>query len=286
MYMFGSSYVSLTGAMLLLVIAITFVPSKVSWKKKVVIGILHVSAHLAAAVILMLLLELGIETCIRHKLLATSGYHTLYEWYRYVESEHFPDPTGLRARIEQWTFGLYPACIKYLMSAFDVPEVMAVTRNTICKKGMDFLSRGGAVIYYSSVFPYFWVFSTPVVSLVFGSYLYICINWLHIHFDEAFSSLRIANYKAFTRFHINNKGDLEVFTLAVDKVPKEWKLDPNWDGEPKQPQEPSYLQKFPSKWRAASLNQDPVNTVRIIDQFVIEQTEKHDSELTNGTVNQ
>jgi hypothetical protein len=52
-----------------------------------------------------------------------SGYHTLYEWYRYVESEHFPDPTGLRSRIEQWTFGLYPACIKYLMSAFDVPEV-------------------------------------------------------------------------------------------------------------------------------------------------------------------
>lgn len=95
---------------------------------------------------------------------------------------------------------------------------MAVTRNNICKNGMDSLSRGGAVIYYASVFLYFWVFSTPIVSLIFGSYLYICINWLHIHFDEAFSSLRIANYKAFTRFHINSKGNLEVFTLAVDKV--------------------------------------------------------------------
>lgn len=179
-----------------------------------------------------------------------TGYHSLYQWYRTVESEHFPDPTGLRARIEQWTFGLYPACIKYLMSAFDVPEVrkrtllnhwdsfvlstfssfyicgdtesncqvMAVTRNTICKNGMASLSRGGAVIYYASVFLYFWVFSTPVVSLVFGSYLYICINWFHLHFDEAFSSLRIANYKAFTRFHIKPDGDVEVFTLAVDKV--------------------------------------------------------------------
>ncbi|XP_006342611.1 uncharacterized protein [Solanum tuberosum] len=286
MYIFGRSYVSLTGTVLLLIIAISFVPSTVPWKKKVVIGILHVSAHLAAAVILMLLLELGIETCIRHKLLATSGYHTLYEWYKSVESEHFPDPTDLKKRIEHWTFGLYPACIKYLMSAFDVPEVMAVTRNTICKNGMDSLSRGGAVIYYASVFLYFWVFSTPVVSLVFGSYLYICINWLHIHFDEAFSSLRIANYKSFTRFHINNKGDLEVFTLAVDKVPKEWKLDPKWDGESKHPQDPSYLQKFPSKWRASSPNQDPVDTVRIIDQFVIEKTAKHDSELANGSVNQ
>lgn len=97
-------------------------------------------------------------------------------------------------------------------------QVMAVTRSNICKNGMDSLSRGGAVIYYASVFLYFWVLSTPVVSLILGSYLYICINWLHIHFDEAFSSLRIANYKAFTRFHINIKGDLEVFTLAVDKV--------------------------------------------------------------------
>ncbi|PPR94310.1 hypothetical protein GOBAR_AA26357 [Gossypium barbadense] len=109
----------------------------------------------------MLLMELGQESCIRHKLLATS-YHTLYQWYRSVESEHFPDSSGLRARMEQWTFGLYLACIKYLMSAFDVLE-----------------------------------------------------------FDEAFSSLRITSYKSFTRLHINHDGYLEVFTLAVDKVPRE-----------------------------------------------------------------
>lgn len=97
-------------------------------------------------------------------------------------------------------------------------QVMAVTRSTICRKGIESLPRGGAIIYYVCVFLYFWVLSTPVVSLVFGSYLYVCINWFHIHFDEAFSSLRIANYKAFTRFHIKKNGDLEVFTLAVDKV--------------------------------------------------------------------
>ncbi|PON49568.1 Calcineurin-like phosphoesterase domain, apaH type [Trema orientale] len=283
-YLLQRSYVSSAGALMLLIAAIAFVPSKVSWKKRLIIGIIHVSAHLAAALLLMLLLELGVETCIRHNLLATSGYHTLYQWYRSVESEHFPDPTGLRARIEQRTFGLYPACIKYLMSAFDVPEVMAVTRSSICKKGMESLSRGGAVIYYASVFLYFWVFSTPVVSLVFGSYLYICINWLHIHFDEAFSSLRIANYKAFTRFHITKDGDLEVFTLAVDKVPKEWKLDPNWDGEPKQPQQPSHCRRFPSKWSAAAPQQDPIHTVKIVDHFVIKQTDDSSKTASNGSV--
>ncbi|KAG6391925.1 hypothetical protein SASPL_149689 [Salvia splendens] len=311
-YMLGRSYVSSAGAFILLVIAITFVPSKVSRKRKAIIGILHVSAHLSAALILMLLMELGVETCIRHKLLATSGYHTLYEWYRSVESEHFPDPSGLRPRIEQWTLGLYPACIKYLMSAFDVPEVMAVSRSNICKNGMDSLSRGGAVIYYASVFLYYWVFSTPVVSLIFGSYLYICINWLHIHFDEAFSSLRIANYKSFTRFHINLKGDLEVFTLAVDKVrnacisckhcfvylllvatvdclhnvkvPKEWKLDPSWEGESKLQPDHSHQRKFPSKWRSTSSQHDPVNTVKIVDQFTIERTVTPEFEPVNGSV--
>ncbi|KAI3431250.1 Bet_v_1 domain-containing protein [Psidium guajava] len=284
-YLLGQSYVSLAGALLLLIVSITFVPSKISRKRRVMIGLLHFSAHLTAALILMLLMELGVETCIRHKLLATSGYHTLYQWYRTVESEHFPDPTGLRARIEQWTLGLYPACIKYLMSAFDVPEVMAVSRTNICQRGMESLSRGVAAIYYASVFLYFWVFSTPVVSLVFGSYLYICINWLHLHFDEAFSSLRIANYKGFTRFHINSEGDLEVYTLVVDKVPKEWKLDPDWDGEPKQTQQLSHRRKFPSKWSSTAPLQDPVKTVRIVDHFVINRMVKTHSEACNGSVN-
>lgn len=131
----------------------SFVPSKLSRRKRAVIGGLHVLAHLTAALLLMLLLELGIEICIRNHLLATSGmpchivagidyrfitntivfvgYHTLYEWYRSMESEHFPDPTGLRARLEQWTLGLYPACIKYLMSAFDVPEVIIISENVV-----------------------------------------------------------------------------------------------------------------------------------------------------------
>ncbi|ONK74823.1 uncharacterized protein A4U43_C03F10500 [Asparagus officinalis] len=271
MYMLEHSYVSLVGMLALMLSTISFVPSKLSRKKRAVIGVIHVSAHLTAALVLLILLELGIEICIRNQLLATSGYHTLYEWYRSMESEHFPDPSGLRARMEQWSFGLYPACVKYLMSSFDVPEVMAVTRTNICKQGMESLSRGDAIIYYASVFLYFWVFSTPIVSLVFGSYLYICINWFHVHFDEAFSSLRIANYKAFTRFHITETGDLEVFTLAVDKVPKEWKLDPEWDAESKQTQEMSHLSRFPSKWKAAS-GPDPTTSVRIVDHFVIQQT--------------
>lgn len=89
MYVLEHSYVSLVGALLLLIAAITFVPSKVSRKKRTIIGMLHVSAHLAAALILMLLLELGVETCIQHKLLATSGEFSTFVSYDPVTVDDF-----------------------------------------------------------------------------------------------------------------------------------------------------------------------------------------------------
>ena len=73
MYVMEQSYVSFTGVLVLLISAIIFVPSKLSRKRRVMIGVLHVAAHLMAALILMLMLELGIEICVQHNLLANSG---------------------------------------------------------------------------------------------------------------------------------------------------------------------------------------------------------------------
>ncbi|KAG6672184.1 hypothetical protein I3842_16G045700 [Carya illinoinensis] len=256
--MLQHSYVSLGVAMLFLIVAIAFAPSKLSWKKRAAIGLLHVSAHLTAAVVLMLLLESVVVLLVHHKLLRTSGYHSLFQWYESEEESKY--------------FGLINAYMKNLMFAFDVPEIMAVTRSNICNSGMASLSRLDTILYYGSVFLYFWLLSTSAVSKVFGIYLYICVNWFNLHYDEAFSSLRIADYKAFTRFHITTDGDLEVFTLAIDKVPKEWERDPRWNEESSD--NPSYLREFPSKWMAADLGQDPLHTVRIIDQFVIRKEDK------------
>ncbi|CAH1447787.1 unnamed protein product [Lactuca virosa] len=44
----------------------------------------------------------------------TQGYHSLYEWYRSVESEHFPDPTGHMERIDQWNFGMIKSNLFHL----------------------------------------------------------------------------------------------------------------------------------------------------------------------------
>lgn len=65
---------------------------------------------------------------------------------------------------------------------------------------------------------YYWVLATPAVGFLFGCYLYIAVNCFHVHYDEAFSALRIPNFKGFSRLHINTDGDLEIYGLAMDKV--------------------------------------------------------------------
>merc|ERR1712110_430800 len=45
------------------------------------------------------------------------------------------------------------------------------------------------------------------------------------HLDEAFSSLRIEDYKNFLRLHIDKTGTLTMYAVGIDKVPKDWKED-------------------------------------------------------------
>lgn len=65
---------------------------------------------------------------------------------------------------------------------------------------------------------YYWVLATPSVGFLFGAYLYVCVNWFHVHYDEAFSSLQIADHKGFCRLHVTPAGDLHIYGLAMDKV--------------------------------------------------------------------
>jgi hypothetical protein len=67
------SYVSLVGVVILLMVSFCFVPTKLSRRRRALLGFLHATAHITSAVLLMLLMELGIEICIRNHLLATSG---------------------------------------------------------------------------------------------------------------------------------------------------------------------------------------------------------------------
>lgn len=55
---------------------------------------------------------------------------------------------------------------------------------------------------------------------VMGLYLLVMLNGFGVHWNEAYSSLRIADFKGFLRLRINGDGDLEVYPIVLDTVPR------------------------------------------------------------------
>ena len=165
-----------------------------------------------------------------------------------------------------------------------------------------------AIGYYCGMLAYYWVLATPAVGFLFGCYLYVAVNMFHVHYDEAFSALRIPHYKGFSRLHLTQEGDLVIYALAMDQascisrglgqpavplryaqlltrsnrvqVPNEWQEDRRW----RQPggggarSAPSHKSRVPSRWIpvASALQQpdpDRVNSegtdVRVVDRLVV-----------------
>jgi hypothetical protein len=52
--------------------------------------------------------------------------------------------------------------------------------------------------------------------------------------------------------HIDDKGDLEIFAIGLNRVPKKWRMDPSWDGGEHRVatvlRTPSWAWNTPSKW--------------------------------------
>jgi len=66
---------------------------------------------------------------------------------------------------------------------------------------------------------YIGVISGILSATLLGGYLILCLNWRGQHWDEAFSSLRIADYKNFLRLRIDADGSLTIFPIGLKKVP-------------------------------------------------------------------
>jgi hypothetical protein len=59
-------------------------------------------------------------------------------------------------------------------------------------------------------------------AIIMGLYLFISLHFFHRHDNEAFSALRIEDYKNFLRLHIDSEG-LTIYPLKIEKVPRKWK---------------------------------------------------------------
>jgi hypothetical protein len=57
-----------------------------------------------------------------------------------------------------------------------------------------------------------------VGPLLVGMYLFVSLQWFGRHANEAFSALRIGDYKHWLRLVIDAAGDLTVTTIAIDRT--------------------------------------------------------------------
>jgi hypothetical protein len=86
-----------------------------------------------------------------------------------------------------------------------------------------------------------------VGAWILGVYLFVSLNVFRRHSNEAFSSLRIDGWKSFLRLHIDQRGDLTIYPIGIERVPRRWR--PSGDLDPKSP-----LRMVPADGRATKPN--------------------------------
>jgi hypothetical protein len=67
------------------------------------------------------------------------------------------------------------------------------------------------------------VLGGPVGSFILGVYLFVSIQMFGRHGNEAFSSLKIQDFKEWLRLRIDTAGNLTIYAIAIDRVPRRWR---------------------------------------------------------------
>ncbi len=60
-------------------------------------------------------------------------------------------------------------------------------------------------------------------SVIVGLYLLVSVNVFGRHSEEAFSALRIEDFKHFLRLHIDRDGHLTIWPIKIERVPRRWR---------------------------------------------------------------
>jgi hypothetical protein len=62
-------------------------------------------------------------------------------------------------------------------------------------------------------------------SFIQGLYLLLSLNLFGRHFNEAFSTIAIEDWKSFLKLKIDAEGDLTIYPIGIRKVPRKWKIN-------------------------------------------------------------
>ena len=134
--------------------------------------------------------------------------------------------TDTASRMYRWIAGTLHA-VAHLAATFVISWQISYWLSE--GRGLDFRSTIQLLTASALIFVGGWI----VGSLIMGFYLFVSLNVFGRHHNDAFSALKIADYKNFLRLKIEDNGDLLIFPIGVRIVIKKWKFSKGSDGEPK-----------------------------------------------------
>jgi hypothetical protein len=108
---------------------------------------------------------------------------------------------------------------------------------TVREIGMEFQSAS----QWWAAAPIIWLLSYLIGPFIMGVYLLISLNVFGRHYNEAFSSLAVQDWKNFLRLKIDAEGKLTIYPIGIKRVPRWWR--------PAQPADRTCALKVPDRSR-------------------------------------
>jgi hypothetical protein len=122
--------------------------------------------------------------------------------------------TDTHSKLYRWIGG-FSHFFLHLFSIFYIGLFAAYMNALVFKESI----YSGFIFMPLIIFWLGWV----IGSFNLGLYLTISMNIFGRHDNEAFSALRIQDYKNFLRLHIDEEGTLTIFPIKIEKVSRRWK---------------------------------------------------------------
>jgi hypothetical protein len=200
-----------------------------------------------------------------------------------------PRPTGLFATLRGTVeaFRLHPGLALWVIALVALFVTFTDTASRVHRwvgGGLHFLAHWSAIfllgvasVATSRFLPAEWVVSRFTYetafmfaggwiagSLIMGLYLLVSLNVFGRHSEEAFSSMRIADYKHFLRLHVGRDGTLTIYPIRIERVPRRWRDRRAGDATasrvvPEEPLLPALIEE-PIVVRGAADYEDPLRT--------------------------
>ena len=122
--------------------------------------------------------------------------------------------TDTHSKLYKWTGG-FLHCMAHFISVFYIGWGSLYVATLIFGNGTFFQF----LFAFALIFFLGWI----VGSVIMGIYLFISMYFFGRHNEEAFSALKIQDYKNFLRLHIDRNGKLTIYPVKINKVARKWR---------------------------------------------------------------